>query len=193
MQEDHLKRILLTGDTAGGVWTFTLELAAGLISRGYDVCLASFGPSVSRSQIIQASAIGGLRWLHHASKLEWMNEPWEDIRGAGRWLRQVVEREQPDLIHLNTLCHADLIEDVPVVATVHSSVAAWWEAVKGSVLPSAWLRYQMEVKSSLSAATVLTAPSQNALIDVQKYFGAELGQSFAIYNGVEHESFQQRR
>ena len=190
MQENDLKRILLTGDTAGGVWTFTLELAAGLISRSYEVCLASFGPSVSHLQVVQASNISGLRWLHHASKLEWMIEPWDEIRGAGRWLRQIVNQERPDLIHLNTLCHADLPWEVPVVTTVHSSVAAWWEAVKGSVLPSTWLRYQTEVKSSVAAATLLTAPSQSALVDVRKHFAAELGDTFVINNGIDPGPFQ---
>src|SRR3954447_14713244 len=153
MSVKRLRRILLTADTEGGVWTFALELADGLLDRGADVCLATFGTTVTESQKRSASGIAGLRWLHHTSKLEWMQEPWADIERAGRWLKDVAGQWQPDLIHLNTLCHGALPWNVPVVVTHHSSVASWWHAVKGSPLPADWCRYQREVERSLRAAT----------------------------------------
>ena len=43
-------RILLTADTVGGVWTYAQELAAGLVRRGVEVTLVSFGEMPAPSQ-----------------------------------------------------------------------------------------------------------------------------------------------
>src|ERR1700750_1171352 len=114
MSVKQLRRILLTGDTEGGVWTFVLELADGLLQRGLEVCLVTFGPSVSDAQEQSASAIAGLHWFHHKSKLEWMQNPWSDIHAAGQFLQEVARNWIPDLVHLNTLCHGGLAWDAPV-------------------------------------------------------------------------------
>src|SRR3954463_9984339 len=117
MSAEGLHRILLTGDTEGGVRTFVLELAEGLIQRGFEVFLITFGRSVSGPQKQAASAIPGLKWFHHKSKLEWMQEPWGDIQRAASLLREIAQPWHPDLVHLNTLCHGDLSWNVPVVIT----------------------------------------------------------------------------
>ncbi|MBV8550533.1 MAG: glycosyltransferase family 4 protein [Acidobacteriaceae bacterium] len=186
----RLKRILLTGDTVGGVWTFTLELAEGLIRRGLEVCLATFGPSAADFQIRSARAMTGLTWIHHSSKLEWMEAPWPDIKRAGQWLTGVALTERPDLIHMNTLCHGDLPWKIPVVTTVHSCVASWWAAVKQSPLPPEWRHYQQVVESSLKSATIITAPSHVALAAIGKHYAIEIESGFAIYNGRRPGGFR---
>jgi glycogen(starch) synthase len=35
--------VLITSDTMNGIWTYTRELACGLIARGFRVTLVSFG------------------------------------------------------------------------------------------------------------------------------------------------------
>ncbi len=190
MSVKGLRRILLTGDTEGGVWTFALQLADGLLDRGADVCLATFGRTVTDSQKWSASQIGGLRWLHHNSKLEWMHEPWADIERAGHWLKEVAGQWQPDLIHLNTLCHGALSWNAPVVITHHSSVASWWHAVKGSPLPADWRRYRREVERSLRAATVISAPSHAALSDMERDYNVNIAEKRAIHNGLSSNEFR---
>lgn len=37
------QRILMTADTVGGVWTYALELAQALDSRGIQIALATMG------------------------------------------------------------------------------------------------------------------------------------------------------
>jgi glycosyltransferase involved in cell wall biosynthesis len=190
MSVKGLRHILLTADTEGGVWTFALELADGLLDRGADVCLATFGTTVTESQKRSASEIAGLRWFHHNSKLEWMQEPWADIERAGRWLKDVAGQWQPDLIHLNTLCHGALPWNVPVVVTHHSSVASWWHAVKGSPLPADWRRYQREVERSLRAATIISAPSHAALSDIGRDYNVDMPDARAIHNGLSLDGFR---
>ena len=42
--------VLITADTVGGVWTYTRELACGLLHRGHRVTLVSFGRIPSPAQ-----------------------------------------------------------------------------------------------------------------------------------------------
>ena len=48
-------RVLMTGDTVGGVWTFTMELAEALGAHGIDVVLAAMGAPPSRAQRAEAA------------------------------------------------------------------------------------------------------------------------------------------
>jgi glycogen(starch) synthase len=184
------RRLLLTADTEGGVWTFALALAQELLRQDINVCLASFGQSVSDSQRHSAAGIAGLQWFHHYSKLEWMNEPWTDIERAGRWLTGIVQQCQPDVIHMNTLCHGALPWNVPVVVTHHSCVLSWWTAVKRSPLPESWARYRKEVKRTLDAASAVIAPSQAALSGIKRHYDVEFDNAFSIHNGCNPELFR---
>jgi glycogen(starch) synthase len=190
MGAQEIGRILLTADTAGGVWSFALELAGGLIGLGLDVCLASFGPHVPDSQKRAAGNIRDLQWLHYHSKLEWMQEPWNDIESAGCWLMDVARRYRPDVVHLNTLCHGGLPWTAPVVSTVHSCVDAWWLAVKKAPLPSEWNRYRHEVKFSLASSALITAPSRAALADVERFYDVDASNGQVIYNGRDSTHFR---
>src|SRR5258707_142715 len=48
--------ILVTADTLGGVWTYTRELVTGLVRRGEQVTLVSFGdiPTAAQAQYLEA-------------------------------------------------------------------------------------------------------------------------------------------
>lgn len=183
MRNSGPRRVLLTGDTAGGVWTFTLELASGLLQQGFEVCLATFGPRVSDEQRHSANSIKGLRWFHHTSKLEWMADPWDDIENAGKWLLRLAQHEAAELVHLNTLCHADLGWSIPVITTVHSCVPSWWQAVHESPLPSNWHCYRRRVELSLRASTVLVAPSKASLTTISQHYDVEIESAIVIPNG----------
>ncbi|MDT5140680.1 MAG: hypothetical protein QOD58_4942 [Mycobacterium sp.] len=43
-------RLLITTDTIGGVWTFSIELARELLDRGCAIALVSFGRKPSATQ-----------------------------------------------------------------------------------------------------------------------------------------------
>jgi len=180
---------LLTADTAGGVWTFGRELAASLILDGQQVLLATFGPTISQAQRDEIGSIPGLEWRHHFSKLEWMDDPWADMVQASRWLSRMIAEFHPDLVHLNTFCCSDVPPDAAVVLTVHSSVAAWWGAVKQSPLPASWSKYQRLLRHSLRSATLITAPSKTALEETSDYYDADVTSALAIYNGSDSRVF----
>jgi glycosyltransferase involved in cell wall biosynthesis len=119
-----------------------------------------------------------------------MDDPWLDIKAAGHWLREVAGAFRPELIHLNTLCHADRAWNLPVVTTVHSCVASWWAAVKHTPLPREWNRYRFEVESSLCSSTLLTAPSRALLTAVAKHYNIDVAGSLVIHNGRNPAAFR---
>jgi glycogen(starch) synthase len=175
-------RMLLTGDTAGGVFTFVKELAAALQSKNCEVTLATFGPQ-------PATPPSHLRWFHHCSKLEWQPDPWQDLEQAGEWLKRLVDRENPDLLHFNTLCHGDNNWSRPLLTTIHSCVPTWWQAVKKSPLPVEWNRYRQVVQQSLNAASLLIYPSHALANAFQMAWDMTHAETCVIPNGIDGSRF----
>ena len=163
--------ILMTADTVGGVWTYALELIEALKPFGVKVHLATMGRLASPSQRRQTAAISNL-YLHESPyQLEWMDNPWEDVEKAGRWLLQLEKELKPHLIHLNNYCHGQLNWKAPVLMVGHSCVLSWWKAVKGEKAPQQYQRYAKEVKEGLQAADVVTAPTKSYLECLEKWYG----------------------
>src|SRR5829696_2598388 len=74
-------RVLMTADAVGGVWTYALELAAALAPHGAQVALAVMGPPPSAAQRTAAAAVPNVTLLEGAFRLEWMDDPWDDVAG----------------------------------------------------------------------------------------------------------------
>lgn len=164
------RRILMTADAIGGVWTFALELARGLLPYGIEVILATMGSPPSADQRRDAAQLPNLE-LHESSfKLEWMDDPWEDVRRAGNWLLSLEERLRPDLVHLNGYAHAALSWRTPRLVTAHSCVLSWWADVKQTGLPPRFLRYRQVVSQGLSAADLVTAPTAAMLQALELHY-----------------------
>ena len=183
MPDNELERVLMTGDTVGGVWTFTLDLAGALAAQGVEVLLATMGGEPSAQQRREAGAIRNLRFVPSSHKLEWMEDPWGDVEASGRWLLDLDSQFQPDVIHLNTLAHGALAFRASKVLTAHSCVLSWWDAVKHEPLPRSWDRYRREVTKSVRAVDFLTAPSSSMLRSVTEYYGPGLPANRVIHNG----------
>src|SRR4051794_9242036 len=123
------RRILMTADAVGGVWTFALELARALEEHGCEIVLAMMGPSMTRSQRAQVRRRRNITVLEGKYRLEWMDGPWVEVDQAGDWLLGLASHYRPDLAHLNGYTHAALDWNIPVVITAHSCVCSWWRAV----------------------------------------------------------------
>src|SRR4051812_44792716 len=131
-------KLLMTTDTVGGVWTYAIELASALQSKGVEIILATMGAPLNADQNAQAHALPNLHIVESNFKLEWMQDPWEDVRAAGRWLLHLEEHFRPDIVHLNGYAHAALPFAAPIVCVAHSCVVSWWQAVKGEAAPPSW-------------------------------------------------------
>lgn len=183
-----MKRVLMTGDTVGGVWTFTLELAEALGRHGVEVALAAMGGVPTESQRAEAARIPNLRLFESSFKLEWMDDPWDDVQQAGAWLLDLARSFAPDLVHLNSFGHGTLPWTAPVVLTAHSCVLSWWNASKRTSLPQTWSRYREEVTRSLHAADMVIAPTQAMLDTLHDNYG-RLPRTRVVLNGREPSRF----
>lgn len=172
----------MTADTIGGVWTFALDLSRALGGVGIEVVLATMGRRVSADQHEQARLCPGLTVVEGDYRLEWMQEPWEDVRRAGEWLLGLAGEVRPDLIHLNGYVHAALTWNAPVIVMAHSCVLSWWEAVKRQQAPPEYERYRSDVAAGLRAADLVVAPTRAMLACIDRHYGP-LPRTRVIPNG----------
>ena len=180
--EPKIERVLMTTDTMGGVWTFSLELAAALRASGIAVGLATMGAPMTHEQREQAKTVPSMEVFESSYKLEWMENPWDDVSAAGEWLLGLAGRYRPDIVHLNGYAHAALPWQAPTLVVGHSCVLSWWQAVKGEQAPPSWDRYRHEVTKGLRAAQVVVAPSA-AMMDALQQFYGPLADTAVIPNG----------
>jgi glycogen synthase len=110
-------------------------------------------------------------------RLEWMDDPWDDVRRSGEWLLDVASRWGADVVHLNGYAHAALDWPVPTVVAAHSCVCSWWRAVHGVPAPDGWNAYRTHVRRGLRRATAIVAPSavmRSALASEHGAFGVRV-------------------
>jgi glycogen(starch) synthase len=177
-----IQRVLMSTDAVGGVWTYCLDLTKGLGRRGVEVHLAVMGPAPSPDQRREAQLIPNLT-LHEASyKLEWMEDPWDDLDKAGEWLLALEDELCPDLVHLNGFVHGDWPFCSPKILVGHSCVLSWWRAVHGEDAPVSWARYEQAVRNGLHSADLVVAPTACMLWQIQKLYGP-LARAKVIHNG----------
>src|SRR5947209_2975673 len=117
--------VLITADTIGGVWTYTRELVCGLLRRGVQVTLVSFGEIPAPAQAEWLEGQRNVDFRPTAFRLEWMQEAPEDLPASADYLQAVVEEVKPDLLHLNQFCYGNLPGDVPRLVAAHSDVVSW--------------------------------------------------------------------
>ena len=182
-------RILMTADTVGGVWTYALELARALHQNGNcEIALATMGRPLSPRQWEEAHAVPNLRVHEGRFKLEWMDDPWDDVRRAGDWLLDLEARLRPDVVHLNGYAHGNLPFRAPVLCVGHSCVLSWWRAVKGEDAPPEWGAYRRAVRQGLWSAHAVAAPTPAMLRALQTHYGP-LPDAFVVPNGRDPSLF----
>ena len=186
-----VKRILMTADTVGGVWTYALELTRALQPYGVEVLLAVMGPPLSSAQRDDAHSISNLNLFKSNYKLEWMPDCWSDVKRAGYWLLHLEDRLQPDVIHLNGYAHANLPWQSPTLVVGHSCVFSWWQAVRGDTPPAEWQRYKSEVTNGLLAADLVVTPSAAMMQALHDHYGP-IDKTRVIPNGRNPEHFKAR-
>jgi glycosyltransferase involved in cell wall biosynthesis len=167
-------RVLVVADVIGGVRTFVRELTPSLAACGVEVHLALIGRADARPAGARSCEVRDLR-------LEWMEDPWDDVEATADWVERLRERHRPDVIHMNTFAPVR-DPDVPVLLTVHSCVLTWWRAVHGTDAPPAWNRYARLARRALDGAALIAAPTRALLDDLAAVYGA-LPETRVIPNG----------
>ena len=120
---------LVTADTIGGVWMYVRELVTGLVRRGVQVTLVSFGEIPTPQQTEWMDGLRDLDFRPTGFHLEWMQDADRDLEFSGEYLSSVIREVKPDILHLNQYCYGALEFDIPRIVVAHSDVVSWWHAV----------------------------------------------------------------
>jgi glycogen(starch) synthase len=183
------RRILMTADAVGGVWTYALDLAAAFACMGIRTMLAVTGP-MAEEERRRADAVPGLTLETAAFKLEWMAEAEADLQRTETWLVGLAARYRPDLVHLNNYSAALVGWSVPSVLVAHSCLATWWRAVHGGAPGPEWSSYLERVRRALRSAEAVVAPSRAMRADMTAAYPEEkLDQVRVIHNGRDPRLF----
>jgi glycosyltransferase involved in cell wall biosynthesis len=184
-------RVLMTADTVGGVWQHALTLSHELAARGVQVTLATMGAPLSPAQREEAAALPPAVRLHESAwRLEWMEDPWSDVRRAGEWLQRLARETRPDVVHLNQFAFGALDFAAPKLVVAHSCVMSWWRAVHGEPAPPAWDAYRAAVRRGLAGAALLAAPTRAMRDALAREHGRwPAGEAVVLPNGRSAASF----
>jgi len=100
MMTGTLRRILMTTDAVGGVWTYALDLATGLAAQGVHTVLAVSGPPPEAAQSAEASAVPGLVLRQLALPLDWLAARPAEVAAAGQTIAAIAAQEAVDLARI---------------------------------------------------------------------------------------------
>ncbi len=171
MKRRERLHVLMTTDAVGGVWTYSIDLAAGLEKAGVDVTLAMLRPGPSPAQR-QAAASLNIKLVETGLPLDWMADDIGVVAKAGRSLAALADDCGADLVHLNSpALAADAAFSVPVVGACHSCLATWWSAVRGGPLPKDFRWRTEALEQGYAACAALIAPSFSFVQDTLARYG----------------------
>jgi len=177
------QRILMTTDTVGGVWSYSIDLAQHLCAGGATVLLASMGRRANGSQLKEAEAVDGLELVDSEFPLEWTPEVTHSaLAEASRWLMELSRRFRPDIVHLNDYVHGSVGWDVPALIVAHSCVFSWWLSVHGCLPPPEWQDYARRLRRGISSASAVVAPSRWMAKSLQDLYGCDPNKLTVIPN-----------
>ena len=167
------RRILMSVDALGGVWTYAQELARGLSQSHVDVMLAVLGPAPSREQLAQARQVPGLEVVETGLPLDWTARREGELDDVAVELKKLAADFGADLVHLNAPGHAGQSSwDKPLVVAAHSCVASWWRAVRDGPLPADLEWRSQRTSIGLRLADAIIAPSRSFARDLQAVYGS---------------------
>ena len=161
MTADRPLHVLMTADTVGGVWTYALDLAAGLRDAGMRVTLAVLGPPPSPAQTRAVQAADPLGMIVTGLPLDWLAETPDQVIKAGKALADLAQEVGADLVHLNSpalAAGAGFVQ--PVLGACHSCLATWWDACASGPLPEHFRWRTDRLAAGYRACDTLIAPTR---------------------------------
>jgi glycogen(starch) synthase len=171
------------------VWDYSLELANQLSHYDIQVSLATIGPLPRPAQRRAVEHLANVSLYSCSCRLEWMDDPWDDVDASGHWLMGLAQKCDPDLIHLNGYCQGNLSWSAPTLIVAHSCVLSWWESVRRTSSPSTFDYYRERVREGLTAVSEIVAPSRAMLGQLHSNYGWT-GKGSVIPNGRDAKLFR---
>lgn len=166
-----VSRVLIGTEAIGNPWLLSLELCRALEEEGVEVVLMTMGRKLSEEQRRAVRKFASVTLEEHPFRVEWMNEPWDDVAQAGEILLSVERRDTPDVVHLHGIALAALPFRAPVVISADTELLAWWEATKPGPFPESFERYRERARRGLRAAAAVVSTTHAGLADLSRLLG----------------------
>jgi glycosyltransferase involved in cell wall biosynthesis len=188
MTAGFLRKVFMSVDAVGGVWTYALDLATALASQNVEIELAVLGPPPSETQRARAAGVPGLRLSVTGLALDWTAKTEAELERIACELRAAARACGADLVHLNAPAHAGLVRwDLPLVVAAHSCVATWWRAVRCGPLPSDLAWRAARTAAGMSIADAIIAPSRSFARQLADVYGSRYHID-VVYNARRHKA-----
>lgn len=150
--------ILMTLDAVGGVWRYTLDLAAGLRGQGVRCAFLGFGPEPGAEARAEAEALGPLGWSDCPP--DWLAPDAAALDGVPDAIADAARQHRADLIQLSAPSQAAALKvPVPVVSVVHSCLPTWFAAVRGGGVPAEYAWHLTLNAQGMVSSDCVIAPS----------------------------------
>lgn len=179
-------KILISTDNLGESYTFSVDLATYLQNYGIDVVLAITGFSLTPQQ---KKDLQDFEYYFEEFKQEWMVNPWNDIREAGKWLMRIKKTVRPDILHLNSFALGGLQWNLPLIITMHSCILSRSQAVYNKSAVTENAKYRRMSQRGLRNADVVTSSTRAMLSYADKMYGP-LKKSMVIPKGRSSYLYQ---
>jgi glycosyltransferase involved in cell wall biosynthesis len=176
-------RLFMTTDAVGGVWRYSLTLAAELAQMGASVRLGVIGPWPAADQRAEAASLRGVETERVDAPLDWLAGDAAALRAGGRAIAAAARAWGADLVQVNQPAYATARFDMPVVSVAHSCVETWWHGTHGAPAPAEWAWHRDTVRAGLRSAAVRVAPSRAFAAILQQVYGLERP-PLAVPNGI---------
>jgi glycosyltransferase involved in cell wall biosynthesis len=182
------RRLMMTADAVGGVWTYALELSRGLLEQGVQTLLVTLGAPPDAAQRRAAAQVHGLVLEHGDFPSEWMDEDLAAQERAGAWLLDRARHWQPDVVHLNHYCHGHLPWPAPSLVVAHSCGYSSHAHAHGTLPGPRWGAHRDAVTRGLRHASLVVAPTYAMLAHIERLYGP-LQRRVVIHNGRRPEDY----
>ncbi len=184
MREAVRRRILITTDTVGGVWRYSVTLASGLAGRGIDAVIVTLGPAPSAAQRAEIAAIPGATLIETGRPLDWTASDPAELERSTAEIGAIATRLAVDSVHLHAPALArGATWPMPTIVVAHSCVGTWWEQMRtGPIDPDLAWRAAL-TREGLRSAGAAIAPSQAHAAALERVYGAL--PLTVVYNGEE--------
>lgn len=174
------RHVLLTTDAVGGVWSYSLAVAAGLAAQGARCTLATLGPAPSAAQRAQAA---GLRLVETGWPLDWTAPDAATLAQVAAALGGLAAQCGAGTLHLHAPALAAFPFRLPVAAVAHSCVGTWWRAVRAGPAPAAFAWRMALMAEGLARADAVVAPSHAFAAALRSAYGLRRTIT-VIHNGL---------
>ena len=181
-----MTRLLLTTDTLGGVWRYTVELASSWSGRGHDVTVATLGPPPDSAQLAELASVPRLAVVETDLPLDWTAPDRASLQRAADALAGIARQTAAERVHLHA---PSLVGDAdwhaPVVVVIHSCLRTWWRAMHGGAkLPPDLAWRDAAAASGLGRANAAIAPGRHFAREVAAAYGVPETAIHAVPNGT---------